>query len=61
MQIQANYTEELVRRATMRFWTRFIGWHGFAVIALMTALLTYLLIVWPSILVYPYKYGFRPR
>jgi hypothetical protein len=42
MQIEATYSEELVKRATMRFWVRLIGWHGFAVTALMAIAIAYL-------------------
>jgi len=33
MQTTVTYSEALIRRAIYRFWMRFIGWHGFAAIA----------------------------
>jgi hypothetical protein len=45
MQIQVRYTESLIKRATMRFWLRFIAWHGFAVVVLMSVCLLYLLMI----------------
>jgi hypothetical protein len=44
MQIQARYTESLVRRAAMRFWLRYIGWRGFAAVVILIACFLYLLI-----------------
>ncbi len=38
MQTTVTYTEALIRRAIFRFWIRFIGWHGFALIAVCSAL-----------------------
>ncbi len=48
MQIQVRYTEALVKRATMRFWTRFIGWQRVVVLVLLAVLLTHLIIVGDS-------------
>ena len=44
MQITAEYTESLVKRATMRYWSRLIGWHGFAAIALVSGLVIFFLV-----------------
>ncbi len=38
MQTTVTYSEALIRRAIFRFWRRFIGWHGFAAIAVASAL-----------------------
>ena len=48
MQIRAKFTESLIKRTTMRFWIRFIAWHGFAAVALGIALLTYWLLTGDS-------------
>jgi hypothetical protein len=45
MQIQARYTESLVRRVAMQFWVRYIGWRGFAAVAIMTVCFLYLLMI----------------
>lgn len=45
MQIQAHYTEAIIRRTTLRFWRRYIAWHGFAAVALMGACLLYLVAI----------------
>ena len=48
MQIQARYTESLVRRTAMKFWVRYIGWRGFAAVAILAAAVAYLLIIGDS-------------
>ena len=48
MQIQARYTEALVKRAAWCFWTRFIGWHDFVIVAILAGLFVYFLVVGDS-------------
>ena len=45
MEIRVRYSEALIKRITRRFWVRFIGWHGFAAVGLMSAALAYLVAV----------------
>jgi YcxB-like protein len=33
-QVTVTYSRQIIRKAVAHFWMRFIGWHGFAVIAL---------------------------
>jgi hypothetical protein len=44
MQIQARYTEAIVKRATMRFWIRYTGWRGIAALLVLAAIFTCLLV-----------------
>jgi hypothetical protein len=37
MQTTVTYSEALIRRAIFRFWIRFISWHGFAALAVWSA------------------------
>jgi hypothetical protein len=48
MQIQVTFTEALVKRTVRRFWTRLIGWHGFAIVAFLAVVIAYLLAVGDS-------------
>jgi hypothetical protein len=44
MQIEARYSEALIRRIALRFWLRYTGWCGIAATAALACIFAYLVI-----------------
>ena len=44
MEVEVKYSEALIRKATIRFWVRFIAWDGFLAVAVLAMTVAYLAI-----------------